>query len=215
MLVGGSALYTRAIVDRFEFPGTDPAVRRRLEPELAEPGGQPRSTGGWPGSTPRPQPGSGPRTAAGSSVPWRSSRSPVGRSPPACPSHEYADPATVQVGVDIDRPTLDVRIEERVRAMFDHGLVDEVERLLAHGLAQGRTAREAIGYRQVLAYLARRAHRSTEAREQTVTATRRFARRQDSWFRKDPRIVWVRWDDPERVAQALQPWRVCALEGGR
>ena len=118
------------------------------------------------------------------------------------PRLEYADPRTVQIGVDIDRPTLDARIEQRVAQMFDQGLVAEVERLLAGGLAEGRTASRAIGYREVAAHLAGKISED-EARERTVVATRRFARRQDSWFRKDPRIVWVRHDDPDRVEQAL------------
>ncbi len=85
--------------------------------------------------------------------------------------------------------------------MFEGGFVAEVERLLDDGLAEGRTASRAIGYREVAAYLSGELTLD-EARERTVTATRRFARRQDSWFRKDPRIVWVRWDDPDRVEVA-------------
>ena len=86
--------------------------------------------------------------------------------------------------------------------MFEDGFVDEVTRLLDEGLAEGRTAGRAIGYREVAAYLAGDLTLD-EAREQTTTATRRFARRQDSWFRKDPRITWVRYDDPDRVEHAL------------
>ncbi|HEY0950422.1 MAG TPA: tRNA dimethylallyltransferase, partial [Nocardioides sp.] len=118
------------------------------------------------------------------------------------PTLEYADPHTVQIGVDIDRPTLDERIAARVDAMFEAGFVDEVERLLAEGLAEGRTAGRAIGYREVAAYLAGELGLE-EARERTITATRRFARRQDSWFRKDPRITWIRHDDPELVDRAV------------
>ena len=86
--------------------------------------------------------------------------------------------------------------------MFEAGFVAEVERLLAEGLAEGRTAGRAIGYREVAAHLAGELSLE-QARERTVVATRRFARRQDSWFRKDPRIVWVDHDDPERVEKAL------------
>jgi len=86
--------------------------------------------------------------------------------------------------------------------MFEAGFVDEVDRLLKDGLAEGRTASRAIGYAQVASYL-RGELSLAEARERTTSATRRFARRQDSWFRKDPRIVWVRFDDPDRVAKAL------------
>ena len=86
--------------------------------------------------------------------------------------------------------------------MFEAGFVAEVERLLAAGLREGRTASLAIGYREVTAYLDGELSLD-EARERTVVVTRRFARRQDSWFRKDPRIMWVRYDDPQRVGQAL------------
>ncbi len=116
----------------------------------------------------------------------------------------------MQVGVDIDRPTLDVRIEQRVDEMFAAGFVAEVERLLERGLAQGRTASRAIGYPEVTAHLAGELSLE-EARERTVVATRRFARRQDAWFRKDPRIHWVRFDDPDRLAGALSA--VSALMG--
>ncbi len=119
------------------------------------------------------------------------------------PEHVYADPRSIQIGVDIDRPTLDPRIEERVRGMFDAGLVEEVRRLLDAGLAEGRTARTAIGYREVAAYLAGETTLD-QAIEATTTATRRFSRRQDSWFRKDPRVVWVPWDAPDRLERALK-----------
>ena len=90
--------------------------------------------------------------------------------------------------------------------MFEQGFVAEVERLLAAGLAEGRTASRAIGYPEVAAHLAGELSLD-EARERTVVATRRFARRQDAWFRKDPRIAWVRGDDPDRLAAALEAVR--------
>ena len=128
------------------------------------------------------------------------------------PSPVYADPHSVQIGVDIDRPTLDLRIEQRVEEMFEAGFVDEVARLLTEGLDEGLTARRAIGYREVAAHL-RGELSLQEARERTMQATRRFARRQDSWFRKDTRIVWVRFDDPGRVEQALSAVREVAPDG--
>jgi tRNA dimethylallyltransferase len=201
VLVGGSALYTRAILDRFEFPGTDESLRRELEEELAVVG---------PGALHRRLEGLDPEAAA-QILPENGRRivraleviALTGRPFSASlPRLEYADPASVQIGVDIDRPTLDARIERRVDLMFDHGFVDEVERLLAEGLGEGRTASRAIGYREVTAYL-RGDLALADAIERTKAATRRFARRQDSWFRKDPRIHWVRWDAPDRVDQAI------------
>ena len=201
VLVGGSALYTRAIIDRFEFPGTDESLRRELEVELARVGGpalHARLAGVDPEAAARIEPDNGRRVVRALEVIALTGR-PYSAS---LPRLEYADPLTVQVGVDIDRPTLDERIARRVEEMFASGFVGEVEALLARGLAEGRTAPRAIGYREVMGYLA--GDRTlAEAVEQTTTATRRFARRQDSWFRKDPRIVWVAHDDPDRVAKAI------------
>ncbi|MEZ5091806.1 tRNA (adenosine(37)-N6)-dimethylallyltransferase MiaA [Nocardioides sp.] len=201
VLVGGSALYTRAVLDRFEFPGTDAHVRARWEAELAEVGApalHERLRDVDPEAAGRILPDNGRRIVRALEVVELTGR-PFSAS---LPRLEYADPATVQIGVDIDRPTLDARIEARVEAMFGAGLVAEVRRLREAGLDEGRTAREAIGYRQVSAYL--RGECGLEAaRDDTVRATRRFARRQDSWFRKDPRIHWVRFDDPERLSRAV------------
>jgi tRNA dimethylallyltransferase len=127
------------------------------------------------------------------------------------PDRAYADPRSIQIGVDIDRPTLDPRIEQRVREMFDAGLVDEVRRLLEVGLADGRTARTAIGYREVSAYLAGETTLD-EAIDATTAATRRFSRRQDSWFRKDARVVWIHWDDPDRLETAVATVEAATLE---
>ena len=201
VLVGGSALYTRAVVDRFEFPGTDAGVRARLEAELEDVGAEAmhaRLAELDPEAAGRILPENGRRIVRALEVIELTGR-PFTASLPVM---EYADPATIQIGVDIDRPALAARIEQRVDAMFDAGFVDEVARLLDAGLRGGRTASMAIGYREVAAFLAGELTLE-EARERTVLATRRFARRQDAWFRKDPRIVWVRYDDPERVAKAL------------
>jgi tRNA dimethylallyltransferase len=201
VLVGGSALYTRAVLDRFEFPGTDPDVRRELEAELAQLGAprlHARLAEADPEAAARILPDNGRRIVRALEVVTLTGR-PFGAS---LPEHTYADQHSLQIGVDIDRQSLDPRIARRVQEMFDAGLVEEVRRLLAAGLADGRTARTAIGYREVTAYLAGETSLD-DAIETTTTATRRFSRRQDSWFRKDPRVVWVRWDDPDRVAQAV------------
>jgi tRNA dimethylallyltransferase len=201
VLVGGSALYTRAIVDRFEFPGTDDSVRRELEAELeriGSPALHERLAGVDPQAAGQIEPDNGRRVVRALEVIALTGR-PYGA---GLPRLEYADPMTVQIGVDIDRPTLDERIHRRVDEMFATGFVEEVEALLAAGLAEGRTAQRAIGYREVIGFLA--GDRTLAlAIEQTKAATRRFARRQDGWFRKDPRIVWVSHDDPDRVDRAL------------
>lgn len=201
VLVGGSALYTRAVLDRFEFPGTDPVVRSRLEDELAQVGPaamHARLRDVDPESAGRILAENGRRIVRALEVVELTGR-PYSAS---LPTQEYADPGSVQVGVDIDRPALDRRIEQRVDQMFAAGFVGEVERLLTAGLAAGRTASRAIGYPEVSAYL-RGEVSLEEARERTVIATRRFARRQDGWFRKDPRISWVPYDADDRVERAL------------
>jgi tRNA dimethylallyltransferase len=201
VLVGGSALYTRAVLDRFEFPGTDPSIRARLEDELAERGPaelHQRLARVDPAAADKILPGNSRRVVRALEVVELTGR-PFTAS---LPRQEYVYPDAVQVGVDIPRPVLDARIEERVRWMWDAGLVEEVRRLAAAGLREGRTANRALGYQQVLAFLDGTITED-EAFTATVSGTRRFARRQDSWFRKDPRITWVRWDDPARVERAL------------
>ncbi len=201
VLVGGSALYTRAIVDRFEFPGTDPALRAKWEVEL-----EARGAGALHAVLAERD-----RDAAEQIRPDNRRRivraleviELTGRPFSATlPRLEYVDPATVQLGLRIDRDVLDRRIEQRVDQMYDDGLVAEVERLLDEGLAEGRTASRAIGYREVMAHLAGDLTLD-EARERTVIATRQFARRQLAWWRKDPRIHWLDHDASELVADAV------------
>ncbi|HYH35501.1 MAG TPA: tRNA (adenosine(37)-N6)-dimethylallyltransferase MiaA [Nocardioides sp.] len=197
VLVGGSALYTRAVLDRFEFPGTDPALRRRLEVELAEVGVaamHQRLAEVDPEAAARILPDNARRVVRALEVVELTGRSFTA----SLPRLEYVDPLTVQVGIDIDRATLDERIAVRVRAMYDAGLVQEVERLGP----LGPTAATAIGYRQAAAHLAGELTLD-EAVEQTIGATRRFARRQESWWRRDPRIRWVPHDDPAIVDRAV------------
>lgn len=201
VLVGGSALYTRAILDRFEFPGTDESLRRELEAELerlGHPALHERLARLDPEAAERILVDNGRRVVRALEVIALTGR-PYSAS---LPQLEYADPLTLQIGVDIDRPTLDARIDRRVREMYDGGLVEEVERLLDLGLERGRTASRAIGYREAAAYL-RGEIGLEDAVLRTQAATRRFARRQDSWFRKDPRIVWVAYDDPHRLERAV------------
>ena len=205
VLVGGSALYTRAVVDRFEFPGTDADVRARLEAELAEVGHEEmhaRLERVDPASAALVLPGNGRRVVRALEVVELTGRSFTA----TLPQQAYADPATVQVGVDVDRDVLVERIDRRVDRMWEQGLVAEVESLVAQGLREGRTAPRALGYQQVLDLLDGDLT-DAEARERTKTGTRRFARRQDSWFRKDPRVHWVAHDDPDRVERALEAVR--------
>jgi tRNA dimethylallyltransferase len=206
VLVGGSALYTRAILDEFDFPGTDPAIRVRLEKELAEygPGVLHRRLAELaPQAAARILPGYGRRIVRALEVVEL-----TGSFTAELPERRYHYPDAVQIGVDIDRAVLDQRIERRVDEMWARGLVDEVRRLAGHGLREGRTASRALGYRQVLAFLDGEIAED-EARRQTVSGTRRFARKQDSWFRGDDRVRWIAHDAPDRVEQALTSLASC------
>jgi tRNA dimethylallyltransferase len=202
VLVGGSALYVRAVLDRFEFPGTDPDVRARLEKRLAAHGPghlHAELAEADPEAAARILPSNGRRIVRALEVIALTGR-PFSA---GLPAHAYHYDDVRQVGVDVPRPVLDERIAHRVDRMWAAGLVEEVRRLEAAGLRDGRTAGRALGYAQVLRFLAGEYDEET-ARERTVSATRRFARRQDSWFRKDPRIVWVGHDDPERLVRARE-----------
>jgi tRNA dimethylallyltransferase len=121
------------------------------------------------------------------------------------PAYDAADDhgrPSVQVGIRMPRPELDRRIERRVDEMFAAGLETEVRDLATRrGLRAGKTASRALGYQQVLRYLD--GDWTLEAaRDETVRATRRFARRQESWFRRDPRVTWLDAGDG-LLAQAL------------
>ena len=210
VVVGGSALYIRAIVDEFAFPGTDPAIRARLEQQLAEDGPEQmhrRLVAADPAAAAAIQSGNGRRIVRALEVVELTGQPFAARLPP----RHYALSGVVQVGLSVDRPTLDTRIEQRVEAMWEAGLVDEVRRLVDRGLRDGLTASRALGYRQVLQLLAGEVDES-EARRRTTVATRRFARRQDSWFRQDPRIAWLAWDRPDLVEAALTVAGVAGVE---
>lgn len=188
ILVGGSGLYVRGAVDHLEFPGTDPAVRARLEEELAVQGSgalHARLAAADPGAAQAILPSNGRRIVRALEVIEITGKPFTAN----LPGHDSVYD-TVQIGVDVARPELDERIATRVDRMWDAGLVDEVRALEAVGLREGRTASRALGYQQVLAALAGECT-DGEARAETVRATKRFARRQDSWFRRDPRVHWL------------------------
>jgi tRNA dimethylallyltransferase len=200
IVVGGSALYVRAIIDNFEFPGTDPVLRARLESELATLGAErlhQRLIDVDPVAAGRILPGNSRRIVRALEV-IELTGQPFSA---LLPEHHYRLHDVVQIGLAIDRLTLDVRIAARVDAMWNAGFVDEVRRLIAIGLRKSQTACRALGYRQVLRFLDGEISQA-QARELTISATRRFARRQDSWFRKDPRIHWLSYDRSDLISAA-------------
>ena len=188
LLVGGSGLYVRAVLEHFEFPGTDADLRAELEAELAAHGPAPlhaRLAERDPAAASRILPSNGRRIVRALEVVQLTG----GPFAAELPEPEPYYPA-VHIGVDVDTAELDQRIEARVDRMWAEGLVDEVRALERTGLRHGRTAGRALGYQQVLRHLAGEGTED-EARRDTVAATRRFVRRQRSWFRRDPRITWL------------------------
>jgi len=200
ILVGGSGLYVRAALDDLEFPGTDPEVRARLEAELDLRGPGPlyeRLRERDPKAAETILPGNGRRIVRALEVIEISGR-PFSAT---MPSYD-AVYESVQLGVEVPRATLDARVEARVDHMWRAGLVDEVRWLAARGLTGGRTASRALGYAQVLRFLGGECTEE-EAKQETVRATRRFVRRQESWLRRDPRVIWLPQQEPDLVGRAL------------
>jgi tRNA dimethylallyltransferase len=188
LLVGGSGLYVRAVLDELDFPGTDPALRARLEAELAAVGPaelHARLAGLDPAAAAHVLPSNGRRIVRALEVIELTGGPFTARLPEPAPHYPV-----VGVALDRDPAELDERIAVRVDRMWAAGFVAEVEALTAEGLREGPTASRALGYAQVLAQLDGRLT-ADEAQERTVRTTRRFVRRQRSWFRRDAALTWL------------------------
>jgi len=202
IIVGGSMMYVQALLDDWAFPATDPQVRAKWEAVLAE-GGLAAVHAALQQADP---------VAAATILPTDGRRMVralevvelTGR-PFAASQPQRGEPrwGTVILGVDRETTELDERIARRTDLMFERGLVDEVRGLLDHGLRDGVTAKHAIGYAQVLEYLDGDCDLE-HARERTFIGTRRYVRRQRSWFRRDPRVHWLDGADPDLTAAALR-----------
>ncbi|WP_285314142.1 tRNA (adenosine(37)-N6)-dimethylallyltransferase MiaA [Pseudarthrobacter sp. fls2-241-R2A-168] len=197
ILVGGSGLYVRAALDVLEFPGTDPALRQRLEDDLAAQG-----AGALLARLQAVDPVSAGRLSDSRRIIRALEVHELTGRPFSSfmPQREYFQPA-VQIGLSVDRDQLRERLALRVHRMVDNGLLAEVEQLEAQGLRRGKTAPRALGYAQFLQVLDGAAT-VPEAAEETIVATRQFARRQLTWFRADPRINWLDWQDPALTSRA-------------
>lgn len=197
ILAGGSGLYVRAALDVLEFPGTDASLRARLEAEHAE-----RGTAELLARLRAVDPVSAERLSDARRIIRALEVHELTGRPFSSfmPRREYNQPA-VQVGLDVDRDVLRERLAARVHRMVDAGLLAEVRTLDAQGLRIGKTASRALGYSQFLRVLDG-ASTVAEAAEETIVATRQFARRQLTWFRADPRITWLDWQDPELAGKA-------------
>jgi tRNA dimethylallyltransferase len=190
VVVGGTGLYIKAILDDLNFPETDPDVREKLNAEAEKIGGDAMH-----------QRLSNLDPAAGLAIPKENVRrviralevieitgKPFTAILPREDSTKYPD--AMQFGLAMDRESLDVRIDSRVAKMWEAGFVDEVEELINQGILEGKTAQAAIGYAQII----RMKHGTMtegEAVEDTARATRQYARRQETWFSRDLRITWL------------------------
>jgi tRNA dimethylallyltransferase len=214
VVVGGSGLYVRALLDHMDFPGTDPQVRAGLE-ERAEREGRRALHAELARLDPEAAASIGPHNTRRivralevieiTGLPYTAN----------LPRQEYVRPA-VQIGLDCDRETLDARVASRVERMRREGLVEEVLRLAridergtVRGL--GRTAARAVGYAEILDLIQGRTTED-EAFEAITANTRRLARKQMGWFGRDPRVQWLDAAAPDLLDQALAV--VAAAEAG-
>jgi tRNA dimethylallyltransferase len=207
VVAGGSGLYVRAALDRLEIPPTDPAVRADLEARLADQGVAPllaELRGLDPAAADAIEPNNGRRVVRALEVVALTGR-PFSAT---MPTREFVRP-TLLVGLRAARAALDARVDRRAARMFAAGLVDETRGLVDLGLREGRTASRAVGYAQALAVIDGTAS-VEEAVADTALRTRRLVRRQESWFRADPRVSWFdpfegRWEDlVDRVVERVE-----------
>jgi len=200
LLVGGSGLYVSSVIYDFEFPGTDATIRERLEAELVSTGPgmmHRRLLAVDPVAAEAIGPSNGRRLVRALEV-FELTGQPFGSGLPA--DDALWRPTTI-FGLRAPRDELVARLDERVDEMWRDGLVAEVEGLLPHGF--GVTAGRAIGYAQATAQI-RGELTEAEAIEQTAMFTRKYARRQVSWFRRYDAIDWLDYDDPQRREHAVE-----------
>jgi tRNA dimethylallyltransferase len=202
VVVGGSMMYIQALLDDWQFPATDPAVRRRYEQDLESVGTSAmhdRLGQVDPEAARQILDTDGRRIVRALEVVELTGR------PFAASAPKIGEPRwnTTVIALDRDTADLDDRIRRRTDAMFGSGLADEVERLITQGLRDGVTAARAIGYAQVIAALDGE-YDLARARELTFIGTRRYVRRQRSWFRRDHRIHWIDASTPDLAGQALR-----------
>jgi tRNA dimethylallyltransferase len=187
------------VLEDFEFPGTDPDVRARLDAELAADGSaalHARLAATDPAAAARILPSNGRRIVRALEVIELTGGPFVAELPDPAPVYP-----SIQIGVDQETSALDQRVAARVEHMWELGLVHEVRTLAGHGLAEGLTASRALGYQQVLAYLDG-ACGEDQAALDTVLGTRKLVRRQRKWFRRDSRITWLDGAAPDLLDMA-------------
>jgi tRNA dimethylallyltransferase len=195
IVVGGTGLYIKSIIDEMNFPETDPVLRKKLEDEAellgtAELYSRLRLLD--PEAAAAIEPGNTRRIIRALEV-IEVTGKPYSANLPSDTSIRF--PGALHIGLAMERSSLAPRIEARVHRMFDQGLVDEVRALVAQGLLEGTTAQRAIGYAQAIALIDGEISQS-QAIEETVVATRQYVRRQETWFKRDQRIQWIGEGEP-------------------
>lgn len=201
ILVGGSMLYVAAVLNRFEFPARDEVLRAKLEQDLIDLGPHEmhrRLKAIDPVAASRIIPENGRRSVRALEIVTLTGE-PFAAALPEVP--EDWQPV-LEMGINGDRDDLRARLEARVHKMWQQGLLDEVRSLEAKGIRQGKTSAVAIGYAQALKQIDGELTEA-EAIADTVRLTQKYARRQMSWFRRDQRIQWLDYQDPEATAKAL------------
>ena len=190
IIVGGTGLYIKAILDELNFPDTDPVVRAELELEFATKGIAPlfeRLEKLDPAAALAIDKANSRRVIRALEV-IKITGKPFTANLPREESSRY--PHAKQFGLVMDRDTLSERISVRVERMWEKGLVQEAEKLLVAGIMRGTTAQRALGYAQVIAQIEGKVSQE-DAQEETKRATRQYARRQETWFSRDERIAWI------------------------
>jgi len=202
LLVGGSGLYVSSVLYEFEFPGTDPEIRAHLEARLEKEGLAPlleELAGKDPLAAAAIDPQNTRRVIRALEV-IEVTGKPFGAGLDA--EHRPWQTSTVVVGLHRERTDLVEILNQRVEAMWERGLADEVQDLIPLGIERGVTASRAIGYQQALEFLAGEMSKE-EAIQSTQSLTRRYARRQLSWFRRDQNTLWLSSDEPGIRDRAL------------
>lgn len=201
ILVGGSGLYVRGTVDSLDFPGESEEIRTRLRADLVEQGAavmHERLQLADPAAAAAILPTNGRRIVRALEVVELTGKPFLASMPGFSSIYDL-----VQIG--LERADLDERVERRTRQMMEQGLLAEVRQLLPLGLRESPTAGKALGYAQLIHCLdaeGKIVGDLDEAVEVTIRATKRFVRRQRSWFRRDPRIHWLDAGSPELISQA-------------
>ncbi len=204
IIVGGTGLYIKSIIDEMNFPDTDPEIRSRLESEaelLGTAALYARLKEVDPQAADLIEPANARRIVRALEV-IESTGQPYSANLPSDTSLLYPD--AYHFGLAMERSALAPRIDRRVEKMWERGLLDEVSTLIEDGLLEGSTAQRAIGYAQVIA-LRNGEIDDAQARELTKVATRQYVRRQETWFKRDSRIQWIGEQEPrlEIILQAL------------